>query len=322
LEQKEFLEVKNLKMFYSTLRGDVKAVDNVTFTLNERDGLGLVGESGCGKTSTILTILKLLPRNSRIKSGEINFNQENLLKMPESRFRKEIRWKKISTVFQGAMNALHPTMNIGNQIAEAILLHEDVNKKEATERAKKLLDLVGIGASRADRYPHELSGGMKQRAIIAMSIACNPELVIFDEPTTALDVIVAAQVLGLVKELQHKLGLSIILVTHDLSMVAEVCNKIAVMYAGKIVEMGDINRIYKETLHPYSEKLIMAFPSILGSKRELPSISGFPPNLLEPPSGCRFHPRCSYAMDICRKKEPMLVDTGSNHLVACHLVRG
>ncbi|MHA1835044.1 MAG: ABC transporter ATP-binding protein [Candidatus Baldrarchaeia archaeon] len=318
----KLLEVKNLKMYYETLRGMVRAVDDVTFSLNKGDALGLAGESGCGKTSVALTILRLLPSNARIVGGDVLFENINILEMPESELRRNIRWKKISVIFQGAMNALHPTIPIGKQIAEAILAHENVEKKEAEDRAGKLLDLVGIGAERLDRYPFELSGGMKQRTMIAMALACNPSLVIADEPTTALDVIIEAQVLKVMKELQQKLNLSMILISHDLSMIAEVCNKIAIMYAGKIVEYGDIVSIYKEPLHPYTEKLIAAFPSILGRKTELTSIPGFPPNLLSPPSGCRFHPRCPYAMDICKKEEPQItISKNKEHFVACHLYR-
>lgn len=314
------LEVEDLRMYYETLRGWVKAVDDIDMELEKGDALGLAGESGCGKTSAMLSILRLLPYNARIFGGTIKFEGEDLIRMPEKQFRRKIRWRKISTIFQGAMNALHPTMNIGSQIAESIMAHEKVSKSEALERAAKLLDLVGIGASRIDRYPHELSGGMKQRTVIAMALACNPDLIIADEPTTALDVIVAAQVLGVMKELQEKLHLSLILVTHDLSMISEVCNKVVIMYAGKIVEQGDVVSIYKEALHPYTEKLISAFPSVLGAKRELASIPGFPPDLLNPPPGCRFHPRCPYAMEICRKEEPVSVEVSKGHKVACHLV--
>ena len=313
------LGVKDLVMYYNTLRGDVKAVDNITFDLRRGETLGLVGESGCGKTSAMLTIMGLLPSNARILNGAVHFNEANLLNMPESRIRKEIRWNRISTIFQGAMNALHPMMTAGKQITEAILLHENVSKKEALKRAGDLLELVGIERAKIDRYPHELSGGMKQRVVIAMSIACNPELVIADEPTTALDVIIAAQVLELLKDLQRKLDVSMILVTHDLSVVAEVCDKIVIMYAGKIVETGTVMQVFEKPQHPYSEKLLGAFPSILGTRRKLVSIGGFPPDLLDPPQGCRFHPRCSYAMEICRKKEPVLRDTGNAQLVSCHL---
>jgi len=314
------LEVRNLKMYYETLHGWVRAVDNINLYLERGEALGLAGESGCGKTSAMLTILRLLPFNAKVFGGEILFEGEDILKMPEDRFRKEFRWKKISTIFQGAMNALHPTMKIGYQIAEAILAHENVSKKEAYERAGKLLDLVGIGKERLDRYPHELSGGMKQRTMIAMSLACNPKLIIADEPTTALDVIVATQIMKVMTELQKTLNLSLILVTHDLSMISEICDKVAIMYAGKIAEYGDVITVYKSPLHPYTEKLIKAFPSITGKKRELPSIPGFPPDLLSPPPGCRFHTRCPYAQDICRREEPKLIEVEKGHMVACHLV--
>jgi len=314
------LEVRNLKMYYETLHGWVRAVDNINLYLEKGEALGLAGESGCGKTSAMLTILRLLPFNAKVFGGEILFEGEDILKMPEDRFRKEFRWKKISTIFQGAMNALHPTMKIGYQIAEAILAHENVSKKEAYERAGKLLDLVGIGKERLDRYPHELSGGMKQRTMIAMSLACNPKLIIADEPTTALDVIVATQIMKVMTELQKTLNLSLILVTHDLSMISEICDKVAIMYAGKIAEYGDVITVYKSPLHPYTEKLIKAFPSITGKKRELPSIPGFPPDLLSPPPGCRFHTRCPYAQDICRREEPKLIEVEKGHMVACHLV--
>jgi len=314
-----FLKVENLTMHYATLRGPVKAVENIDFSLEKGEALGLVGESGCGKTSAMLTILRLLPRNAEIKNGKIYLDGKDLLRIPAGEFREKIRWKKISTVFQGSMNALHPMMKIGVQIAESLTLHEKVSQKEALDRARKLLELTGMDASKSDRYPHELSGGMKQRAVIAMSLACNPDLVIADEPTTALDVIIAAQVIKLMKELQRKLNISLIIVTHDLSIVSEVCDRIAIMYAGKIVENADTVQVFGGPRHPYSKGLISAFPSILGPKRRLEAIQGFPPDLLEPPTGCRFHPRCPQAMEICRKKEPAPLDVGKNHIVACHL---
>jgi len=313
------LTVENLKMYYETMRGYVKAVDDVSFTVNRKESLGLAGESGCGKTSVALAILRLLPWNGKIIEGNITLADENITKMNDKELRKKIRWKKISMVFQGAMNALHPTYTIGQQIAEPILKHEDVSKQEALERAGKLLELVGIEPAKTNRYPHELSGGMKQRAIIAMALACNPDLIIADEPTTALDVIVQAQVLKVMEDLKHKLELSWILISHDLSIIAETCTKVAIMYAGKIVEYGDVVHIFKEPLHPYTEKLITAFPSVLGPKRELSSIHGFPPDLLEPPAGCRFNPRCSHVMEICRTEEPALTEVSKKHFVACHL---
>jgi peptide/nickel transport system ATP-binding protein len=315
------LEVENLTMYWEVLRGYVKAVDDVSFSLEKGHSLGLAGESGCGKTSTALAILRLLPYNGRIIGGNITFDGEELLQMNDQRFQKEIRWKKMSVIFQGAMNALHPIQRIGDQITEAILLHENISKKEAVDRASKLLDLVGIGAERIDRYPHELSGGLKQRTVIAMALACNPELIFADEPTTALDVIVQAQVLKVIKELQHKLNLSMIMISHDLAMIAETCDEVAIMYAGKIVEYGGVTTIYKKPLHPYTQKLIKAFPSVIGPKTELATIHGFPPDLLKPPPGCRFHPRCPYAMEICRKKDPKSAEVdGKSHYVACYLI--
>ena len=313
------LKVENLRMYYETIRGHVKAVDDVSFDLMSRESLGLAGESGCGKTSAALSILRLLPSNAKIIEGSITFEGEDIAHMSESEVREKIRWKKISMIFQGAMNALHPTYTIGHQIAEGIIKHEHTGKDEALERAGKLLELVGIESEKIGRYPHELSGGMKQRAVTAMALACNPNLVIADEPTTALDVIVQAQVLKAIKDLQSKLDISWMLITHDLSMIAETCTKTAIMYAGKIAEYADVVQIFKEPLHPYTEKLISAFPSILGPKTEMSSIPGSPPDLLNPPPGCRFHPRCPYAMEICRKKEPLLVDCGNQRYVACHL---
>ena len=313
------LKVENLKMYYQTMRGYVRAVDDVSFEVRPKESLGLAGESGCGKTSAALTIMRLLPQNGRIIEGSITFNGADIVKMSDKELREKIRWKKISMIFQGAMNALHPTYTIGHQIAEAITAHESISKEEALERAAKLIELVGIERGKIDRYPHELSGGMKQRAITAMALACNPELVIADEPTTALDVIVQAQVLKVMKELQSRLDLSWILITHDLSMIAETCTRTAIMYAGKIVEEGSVVDIFKEPLHPYTQKLITAFPSVLGPKMELSSIPGFPPDLLKPPPGCRFHPRCPYAMEICKVKEPVLAEKDKDHYVACHL---
>lgn len=316
----ELLRVENLKMYWEILSGQVKAVDDISFEVNEGQALGLAGESGCGKTSAALTILRLLPSNGRVISGSIFLDGENLLEIDDTMFRKEVRWKKISVIFQGAMNALNPVIKIGDQISEPILTHEHAKKEEAQNRAGKLLDLVGVGAERIDRYAHELSGGMKQRAMIAMSLACNPKLVIADEPTTALDVITQAQVLKVIDDLRHKLNLSMLLISHDLSMIVDTCDKVAIMYAGKIVEYGNIKSLFKETLHPYSQKLIAAFPSILGEKKELSTIHGFPPDLVKPPPGCRFHPRCQYATEICKKKEPITVQASKEHYVACHLI--
>lgn len=315
------LKVDGLKTYYFTLRGPVKAVDNVSFEVESGEALGLAGESGCGKTTAALSIIRLVPPPGKIVDGKLLFNGVNLLELSKDDMRK-IRWKEIAIIFQGAMNALNPVMRVGDQIAEAILVHEpDIDKKEAFERAGKLLQLVGIDPSRAKDYPHEFSGGMRQRAMIAMALACNPKLLIADEPATALDVIVQAQVLDLLKDLREKLGLSMILITHDLSIIAETCDRVAIMYAGKIVEYADVRTIFKHPLHPYTKGLIDAFPNIKGPRKPITSIPGSPPNLLNPPPGCRFHPRCKYAKDICKKEEPPLLCVDEKHYVACHLAR-
>jgi peptide/nickel transport system ATP-binding protein len=315
------LEVKNLKTYYTTLSGKVKAVDGVSFEVEKGESTGLAGESGCGKTTIALSILRILPLGGKIVDGQILFKDVDLAALDEDEVRRDIRWKEISIVFQGAMNALNPVYSVGDQIVEAITAHEpEVGKSEALERAMKLLELVGIEPSRVNNYPHEFSGGMRQRAMIAMALACNPTILIADEPSTALDVIVAAQVLKLLKELKEKLGLGMILITHDLSIIAELCERVAIMYAGKIVEYSDVFTIFKDPLHPYTQGLINAFPNIRLPRTRIASIPGFPPDLLRPPPGCRFHPRCPYAMEICRVEEPEFLHLGKGHHVACHLV--
>jgi len=317
------LSVQNLSTYYKTLSGYVRAVEDVSFDLEKGEALGLAGESGCGKTTTALSILRLLPSNGEIVKGKIIFKGEDLVTMSESELRDKIRWKGISLIFQGAMNALNPVYNIEYQIVEAIRVHEPkVSKKEAKERVRKLFELVGLDPSRVKNYPHEFSGGMRQRAMIAMALACNPDILIADEPGTALDVIVQAQVLKLMKSLKEKLNLSVIMITHDLSIISETCEKLAVMYAGNLVELGDVVTMFKKPLHPYTQGLISAFPDIKEKKRKMESIPGSPPNLLKPPPGCRFHPRCKYAMEICRKEPPQLKEVEKGHFVACHLIGG
>lgn len=317
------LDVQNLSTYYFTSRGPVRAAEEVSFQLESGEAMGLAGESGCGKTTVALSLLKILPSNGRIVNGKILVKGTDIVSLNEGEMRKEIRWKVISMVFQGAMNALNPLYKVGDQIVEAIKLHEpEVTRKEAKERTSKLLEMVGIEPSRMDNYPHEFSGGMKQRALIAMALCNNPDIVIADEPGTALDVIVQAQVLRLMKELKDRLNLSVIMISHDLSMIAEICQKIAIMYAGYLAEYGDIVKIFKKPLHPYTIDLIESFPSIKAEKQEMISIPGFPPDLLNPPSGCRFHPRCKYAMDVCKKQMPKLLEISNNHFVACYLVKG
>jgi peptide/nickel transport system ATP-binding protein len=316
------LDVQNLSTYYLTDRGPVRAAEGVNFDLDKGEAMGLAGESGCGKTTVALSLLKILPSNGRVVGGKILAKNIDVVKLSEAEMRKRVRWKVISMIFQGAMNAMNPLYKVGDQIVEAIKLHEpEVTRREAKERAAKLLEMVGIDASRVENYPHEFSGGMKQRALIAMSLCSNPEIVIADEPGTALDVIVQAQVLRLMIELKEKLNLSMIMISHDLSMIAEVCQKLAIMYAGHLVEYGDIVKLFKNPLHPYTVDLIESFPSIRAEKQEMVSIPGFPPNLLNPPSACRFHTRCKYAMDICRKETPKLVEVSPNHFAACHLVK-
>ena len=313
------LNIENLTTHYETRGGSVKAVEDVSLALERGDALGLVGESGCGKTTTMLSLMRLLPSNGKIISGKIDFDGTDMVSIEEEELRQTIRWKRISMVFQGAMNALNPVIKVRDQITQAIRNHEDVEKEAAWDRVGELFQLVGIDPERAAEYPHEFSGGMKQRAIIAMALACNPDLVIADEPVTALDVIVQAQILELTRELRARLGLSMILITHDLSVIADTCTKAAIMYAGKIVEQGDILQIFKNPEHPYSQGLLTNYPSIKSKRMTFTPISGRPPNLIDPPPGCRFHPRCPYAMEICSKEVPETIDLGGGHYIACHL---
>src|SRR6267143_225735 len=314
------LQLDGVTTHYRTLRGWVRAAENVSFEVGKGEALGLVGESGCGKTTVALSILKILPAGAKIRKGRILFDGTDLVPLNNSEMRK-VRWKGVSIVFQGAMNAMNPVFKVGDQIIEAIKLHEpDVTKADAYKRTEALLEMVGVDASRVNNYPHEFSGGMRQRALIAMALACNPKLLIADEPGTALDVIVQSQVLQLMKSLKEKLGLSMVMISHDLSIVAEVCEKIAIMYAGNIVEYGDVESVFKEPLHPYTQGLLGAFPSIKGERKKLISIPGQPPDLLHPPTGCRFHPRCPYAMEVCKKEVPVLQRQGTGeHRVACYL---
>jgi len=314
------LTVEDLTTYYRVMRGYVKAVEKCSFNIEKGEALGLAGESGCGKTTIALSLLRILPPGGKIIEGKIFLDGTDILQLNEDEMRREVRWKKISLVFQGAMNAMNPVVKVKDQIIEAIQLHEPhVSKKEAEERVSKLFELVGIEPSRAENYPFEFSGGMRQRAMIAMAISCNPELLIADEPGTALDVIVQAQVLKLLEELKKKLNMSLILISHDLSLIAEICEKTAIMYAGNIVEIGDSVSIFKNPQHPYTVGLISSFPNIKSEKIKLVSIPGSPPDLLNPPQGCRFHPRCKYAMEICRKTHPELMVIDKNHMVACHL---
>jgi len=314
------LQVKNLRTYYKIQRGFVKAVDGVSFDIEKGQALGIAGESGCGKTTIATSLLRVLPSNARIVDGEILYKGFNIATMDEYELREKIRWKGISLVFQGAMNSMNPVIEVANQIIEAIQLHEpDVEAREAHERAEKLFQLVGIDPSRLNHYPFDFSGGMRQRAMIAMALACNPDVVIADEPSTALDVIVQAQVLQLLRQLKQRLNLSLIVISHDLSIIAETCERVAIMYGGKIAEYGDIVAVFKNPLHPYTQGLLGAFPGVRAPKTRLVSIPGSPPDLLNAPIGCKFTERCRFAMPICQRIDPPLLEVEKNHFVACYL---
>ncbi len=414
------LKVDHLKVYFKILKGTVFAVDDVTFNLNRGQTMGLVGESGCGKTTTAFAMTRLLPSNGRVVGGQVVFDGQIIvrsdlpgeleeilrkadwlsqldfvLKREEEEFaafqagggavieaeeqmedefefyteikailqergsipdeelraklqegttrhlkgfsasrrrrRREkeierrisaIRWSKVSMIFQSAMNAFNPVYKVGDQIMEALVTHyPDMTKEEARQRVLGLFDLVGIDRSRADGYPHEFSGGMRQRSMIAMALACNPQLLIADEPTTALDVIMQDRILAEIRDLQRELNLAMMIITHDISVVAEVGEKIGVMYAGKLMEYGNIREVFEKPANPYTIGLLSAFPSIKGPRRKLRSIPGSPPDLANPPTGCRFHPRCQFAQEVCKYVEPPMVEVAPDHVSQCHFAK-
>jgi oligopeptide/dipeptide ABC transporter ATP-binding protein len=303
------VEVKNLKTYFFTDDGVVPAVDGVDFKIDKGETLGIVGESGCGKSVTSLSLLRLVPNPpGRIVEGEMYFKGENLLEKSESEMRR-IRGNDISMIFQEPMTSLNPVFTVGEQIAEAIELHQGLNRREAMARAVEMLKLVGIPAAekRVDEYPHQMSGGMRQRVMIAMALSCNPTLLIADEPTTALDVTIQAQILELMKGLKEKLGTAIMLITHDLGVVAEMAENVLVMYAGKVVEYAGVKTIFKSPKHPYTIGLLGSIPRLDRPKERLYVIEGAVPNPFDMPEGCRFHPRCPEAREICKTKEPDLI---------------
>ena len=317
---KTVLEVKDLKMYYFTSRGVVRAVDNVSFELKKGEVLGLAGESGCGKSSLGFTLMGMPTPPGKIVGGSVKIDGREIVGLPEDVLRREIRWQKISMIFQGAMNALNPVYTIGYQMIEPLIYHKGMEKEEALDRAMRYLELVGLSPEIVYRYPHELSGGMKQRVVIATALILEPDVVIADEPTTALDVVVQAQIINLMKKLKKELGLSMIFITHDLSILAEISDRVAIMYAGEIIEIGDSQKIYYEPAHPYTQKLLAAIPRLHEDVDKLEFIPGQPPNLIKPPSGCRFHPRCPYAMQVCREQEPELKEIDKDHYAACWLL--
>ena len=320
----ELLEVKDLKTYFFTHEGTVKAVDGINLKVNKGETLGLVGESGCGKSVTALSIMRLIPSPpGKVVGGKIHFEGKNLLGLGEKEMRK-IRGRKISMIFQEPMTSLDPMFTIGDEIAEVIKLHQGLNKDESRKKAIESLRIVGMPdpEKRINEYPHELSGGMRQRAMIAMALSCNPALLIADEPTTALDVTIQAQILRLIDELRTKFGTSVLLITHDLGVIAETCDNVAVMYAGHIVEHTDVNTLFRNPLHPYTKGLMKSIPRLDIDAERLEIIRGLVPNLLNMPPGCPFHPRCNFCSEMCTKELPELIEAKKNHLVRCHLVGG
>ena len=310
-----------------------RALENVSFDVRPGQTLGLVGESGCGKTTTLMSVMRLLPASGRITEGNIYFKGTDLLTLSE-RDMRAFRWKEIAIIFQGSMNALNPVMKVGDQISEAILLHNQTEREAAEQRVGELLEMVGIQRLRRNQYPFQYSGGMRQRAMIAMALACSPALLFADEPTTALDVMIQAQVLELLKQIQINLGLTIVLVTHDLGVIAEMCDEVVVMYGGKVAEYGPAELIYNQPQHPYTQRLLKAFPDLNrateaadSAGQDLVTIPGSPPRLNALPPGCRFNPRCQESVDICTQFAPDLVNmaapgSSARHLAACHLLNG
>jgi peptide/nickel transport system ATP-binding protein len=316
------LEVRDLKTHFRTDDGIVKAVDGVSFSIEKGETLGIVGESGSGKSVTCLTIMGLNPKRNTISSGEAIFKGENLLTMSSDRLR-DIRGNDIAMIFQDPMTSLNPVHRIGTQLVEAIQLHRDVTKKQARARALELLNAVGIPRAerRIDDYPHQFSGGMRQRVMIAMALVNDPDLLIADEPTTALDVTTQAQILTLMTDLQKDFGSAIIIITHDLGVIAETADDVVVMYAAKIAEHAPVDNLFKRPHHPYTWGLLGSLPRLDADVERLVQIRGQPPSLLNPPKGCRFHPRCPYVMGVCKTVEPELLPAGdeADHVQACHL---
>ena len=319
MTQKEILKIENLKTYFDTWAGIVKAVDGVSLEVREGETLGLVGESGSGKSVTALSILRIVPRPGKIIEGKIIYKGENLLAKSEKQIQK-IRGKEIGYIFQDPATSLNPVFNIADQLIEVIRRHQNVTKKEALEKAIELFRLVEIPDPEIKiwNYPHQLSGGMKQRMAVARALSCQPSLLLADEPTTNLDVTIQAQILQLMKSLKQKLGMSMILITHDMGVVAGVADRITVLYAGRVCETADTKAIFYNPKHPYTIALLTAVPSLALKRDKLAVIPGTIPNLIEPPSGCRFHPRCEYAKPICAEKIPQLEKIETEHFVACH----
>lgn len=312
------LDIKDLVVQYETMEGVVHAVNGIDLKVARKQSVGLVGETGAGKTTLALSVLRLVPNPPGvIKNGKIFLDGIDIFSLNEVKMRS-LRGSGVSMIFQDPMTSLNPVITVGEQIAEVIRLHEGLSRSQGEKRAEEMLELVGIPAERSSEYPHQFSGGMKQRVVIAMALACNPKLLIADEPTTALDVTIQAQVLEMIKELKDKLQMSMIMITHDLGIVAEVCDEVAVIYAGRIVESGTVREVFKNTLHPYTEGLFNSLPVINNKQFRIKPIPGLMPDPVNLPRGCAFYPRCSYAFDQCKNELPSLKQMSGTHRVACH----
>ncbi len=312
------LDVRDLYVEYETDRGPVRAVDGVSFSIATGEVFGLAGESGSGKSTIAHAIMRLLHPPALITGGNIIFNGEDVLEMSQERL-EAFRWSDVSMVFQSAMNSLNPVMKISDQIVDVLVRHNKISRQQGRNRAADLFDIVGVDRGRLDSYPHQLSGGMRQRAVIAIALALNPPLMIMDEPTTALDVVVQKDIMQQIEELKEKMGFSILFITHDLSLMVEFSTRIAIMYAGEIVELAPARELLDDPLHPYTRGLMNSFPSLSGPKRRLTGIPGAPPDMVMPPSGCRFHPRCESCQPMHTKVVPKLQQVKKDHWVACHL---
>lgn len=336
--RRPLLTVENLCVDYLTPTGPVRAVDRVSFTIGHGEVFGLAGESGSGKSTAAMAAMRLLQPPAVISGGQVFFEDRDVLAMDEAELRA-FRWKKIALVFQSAMNALNPVLTVGAQIADVIVAHEKVSQAQAMERAAELLKLVGIESSRLRSYPHQLSGGMRQRVVIAIALALNPPLLFMDEPTTALDVVVQKEILQQIAELQQRLGFSILFITHDLSLMLEFCDTVGVLYAGRLCEVAPAKQLFTAPQHPYTRGLMRSFPEVHGPKQRIEGIGGSPPDMRAPPSGCRFHPRCAEMVELCRREQPLLMPRSEravaiavgaegeaaapspSHLVACHVAQ-
>ncbi len=316
-ENRIVLECQNLVAGYELKTGFVHAVDHVSFALKKGEFMGIAGESGCGKTTLAYAVMRLFRDNAKIRNGKILFLGTDITTLPEEKIKK-VRWTQISMVFQSAMNALNPVLTVGQQLTDAYFAHKAPNPNQARKRALEVLKLVDIPPDRYNAYPHQLSGGMKQRVMIAMAMILQPEVIIMDEPTTALDVVVQRTIIEKIQQLRQEFQFSVIFITHDLSLLVEISDRLAIMYAGRIVESGPAAFLFSQPLHPYTKGLMNSFPSLTGEIIRMGGIEGKPPDLLNPPKGCRFHPRCKQSQERCLQQDPELIEATQEHWVACH----